>query len=66
MSDSFAILWTGIHKAPCLWDFPGKNTGMRYHFLLQGLFPDPGVKFMPPAAPALQVDSLLLSHWEVL
>ena len=22
----------------CLWDFPGKNTGVNCHFLLQGLF----------------------------
>ena len=22
----------------CLWDFPGKNTGVGYHFLLQGIF----------------------------
>ena len=24
------------------WDFPGKNTGMDYHFLLQGIFPMQG------------------------
>ena len=23
----------------CSWDFPGKNTGMGCHFLLQGIFP---------------------------
>ena len=23
----------------CPWNFPGKNTGVRYHFLLQGNFP---------------------------
>ena len=23
----------------CSWDFPGKNTGVRCHFLLQGIFP---------------------------
>ena len=23
----------------CLWDFPGRNTGVGYHFLLQGFFP---------------------------
>ena len=22
----------------CLWDFPGKNTGVGCHFLLQGIF----------------------------
>ena len=29
-----------------------------------GDLPDPGIKPVPPKAPALQVDSLLLSHWE--
>ena len=24
---------------PMAWDFPGKNTGVGCHFLLQGLFP---------------------------
>ena len=23
----------------CPWDFPGKNTGVGYHFLLQAIFP---------------------------
>ena len=23
----------------CPWDFPGKNTGVGYHLLLQGIFP---------------------------
>ena len=26
----------------CPWDFPGKNTGMGCHFLLQGIFPIQG------------------------
>ena len=42
----------------CLWDFPGKTTGVGCHFLLQGIFqtqgliphllcvPDPGFKPM--------------------
>ena len=34
----------GLYPArlPCPWDFPGKNTGMGYHFFLQGTFPTPG------------------------
>ena len=28
----------------CSWDFPGKNTGVGCHFLLQGIFPDPGIE----------------------
>ena len=26
----------------CLWDFPGKNTGVGCHFFLQGIFPTQG------------------------
>ena len=26
----------------CAWDFPGKHTGVGYHFLLQGIFPTQG------------------------
>ena len=26
----------------CLWNFPGKNTGVGCHFLLQGIFPTKG------------------------
>ena len=28
----------------CLWDFSGKNTGVDCHFLLQGIFPGPGME----------------------
>ena len=27
----------------CPWDFPGKNTGVGCHFLLQEIFPTPGL-----------------------
>ena len=37
VSDS-ATLWTVAYQAPRPWDFPGKNTGVRCHFLLQ-IFP---------------------------
>ena len=47
----------------CPWDFPGKNTAVDYHFLLLGNLPDPGIKLASPMSPALQVDSLPLSHW---
>ena len=33
----------------CLWDFPSKNTGVGCHFLLQEIFPDPGIKLASPA-----------------
>ena len=31
----------------CLWDFPGKNTGVGCHFLIQGNFPTQGLKPSP-------------------
>ena len=30
--------WTVARRLLCLWDFPGRNTGVGYHFLLQGIF----------------------------
>ena len=29
----------GLEPAPCPWDFPGKNTRVGCHFLLQGISP---------------------------
>ena len=29
-------------RLPCPWDFPGRNTGVGCHFLLQGIFPTQG------------------------
>ena len=36
----FAILWTVSCQDPllCLWDLPGKNTGVVWHTLLHGIF----------------------------
>ena len=34
----------------CPWDFPGKNTGVGRHFLLQGGLPNPGIKSVSPFA----------------
>ena len=45
----------GSTKLPCPWSFPGKNTGVGCHFLLQGIFPTQGSN---PGPPALQADSL--------
>ena len=44
------------------WNFPGKNTGVGCHFPLQGIFLTQGSKVESPAPPALQADSLPLSH----
>ena len=40
----------------CLWDFPGKNTGMGCQFILQ-IFPIQGLNIS-----CMEADSLLLSH----
>ena len=54
VSDS---LWPhGLQPARllCLWNYPGKNTGVGSHSLLQGDLPNPGIE---PRSPALQVNS---------
>ena len=38
----FATPWTVARRAPLSMDFPGKNTGVDCHFLLQGIFPTQG------------------------
>ena len=55
MSDS---LWPyGLQSARllCLWDSPGKNTGVGFHALLQGIFPTQGSNMY----------LLHLVHWQV-
>ena len=55
MSELFVTPWTVVRRAPFYpWDFPGKNTGMGCHFLLQGIFPAQGLN------PCL----LSLLHWQ--
>ena len=58
----------------CPWDSPGKNTGVGYHFLLQGIFPTQGsnlsllcllpwqVGSLPLAPPGQSIQGLLYSH----
>jgi len=49
-------LWPhGLYPAKllCLWNFPGKNTGAVCHFLLQGIFPAPGIA--PRSAASLEL-----------
>ena len=61
------LLWPHglLHaKLLCPWDFPGKNTGVSCHFLLQGIFLTRGWTQVSYKSPVLQVDSLLLHHLE--
>ena len=46
----------------CLWNFPGKNIGVGFHFLLQGIFPTEGLNTCLLNLLHRQVDSLPLSH----
>ena len=52
-------LWTVARQAPLSWDFPGKNTGVGCHFLLQRILLTQGSN---PGLLHWQVKSLLLSH----
>ena len=45
-----------------MWNFPGENTGMGCHFLLQGIFPTQGLNWYLPSLLHWQVDSLPLCH----
>ena len=46
-------------RLPCPWDFPGKNTGLHCHSLLQWIFSTQGSN---PGLLHQQTDSLLLHH----
>ena len=55
----FCNPWTLATSLLFPWDFPGKNTGSGLPFPPPGDLPDPGIETV---SPALQADSLLLSH----
>ena len=42
MSDSMRLYGLYPARLLCLWDSPGKNTGVGSHALLQGIFPTQG------------------------
>ena len=55
----FATPWTVEHQAPLSMGFSWQEYWSVLPFPLQGNLPDPGIE---PMSPALQVDSLLLTH----
>ena len=59
ISDSFATLWTIAHQAPLSLVFPRQENWTGLPFPSPGDVSNPGIK---PVSPALQVDSLPLSH----
>ena len=62
MSDSLQPRGLWPARFFCPWDFPGKNTGVGCHFLLQGIFPTQESKPSLLCLLHWQADSLPLSH----
>ena len=61
MSDAFATPGTVAHQVPLSMGFSRQEYRSRLSFPSPGDFPNPGIR---PTSPALQVDSLSLSHVE--
>ena len=60
-----ATPWTVTHRFLYPWNFSGKNTGVGCHFLPPGDGPDPGIKPICLAAPALAGEFFITSAtWE--
>ena len=59
----FVTPWTIAHQAPQSMGFSRQAYWRRLPCLLPGDLPDPGIKPTSPVSPALQADSLPLSHW---
>ena len=54
--------WTVAHQAPLSTEFSRQEYWSGLPFPPPEDLPDPGIKPLSPASPALQADSLLLSH----
>ena len=62
MSDSLRPHGLQHARLLCPWDFPGKNSGVGWHFLYQGIFPTKGLNPCLWLLLRWQADSLLLRH----
>ena len=62
ISDS-VTLWTIACQAPLSMGFFKQEYWSGLPCLPSGGLPDPGIELTSPASPALQEDSLSLSHW---
>ena len=62
----FATLWTVALQAPLSMAFPGKDTGMGGHFLLQGLFPTQGLNLLSCISCTARWILYDCATWEVL
>jgi len=54
--------WAAAHQAPLSMGFPRQEYWSGLPYLPTGDLHDPGIKPASPASPALQADSLPLSH----
>ena len=61
LCDSFVTPWTVAHQAPLSMRFSRQEYWSRLPFPPPGDLPDPGIE-PTSVSPALQADSLLLSH----
>ena len=59
----FVTPWTVIYRAPLSMGFPRQVLEWSA-ISSSGDLPDPGIEPVISASPAIQVDSLPLSHWE--
>ena len=59
MSDSLRPHGKQPTRLLCPWNFPGKSTGVGFHFLLQGIFPTQGSN---PGLPCFRQTLYHLSH----
>ena len=65
VSNSLQPYWPQLTRLLCPWDSPGENTGVGYHALLQGVFPNIGIEFMSLMSPALAGELFTTSTtWE--
>ena len=60
----FAASWTVWILCP--WNFPGKNTGVGCHFLLQGIFPTQGSNQYLASSASAGGFSTTSTNWEAL
>ena len=59
----FETLWSVACKAPLSLEFSRQHRWSGLSFFLQEDLPDPGIEQASPNSPAVQADSLPLSHW---
>ena len=60
----FATLWTVAHQDPLSMEFSRQEYLSGLPYPPPGNLPNPGIEPVSAAVSALQVDSLLQSHWE--